>query len=393
MNYDITDSTVNRLLAIQKFLQEKTTPDAYVKQQEICDYLRNEYGFQVKRQTVSEYLELLSNDAFGYGLKCIKQGGSIKKYIYTGIFSEEQLCLIADIICSSSFLDYETADKLLNNIRSFISDSKKDEFPDIDSYIRPHTPNFQCLKNIKAIHTAITQNRKIEFSYANMDADKRLYYHVRVNSSMVSKKYFELDGNNKIKATSKLIKDPEGHIHANLRRVSPYKLLWDNSRCYLVAGHIDRDGNFKLTNYRVDRMFDIAICGGKVSDDEGVLEKDLRYFPADNPFFNAKLQLFDSEKFMKSTFKMFTSQSGQTLKVTFKAHKSLAKSIVDRFGYSTKFVKTPDENYFTFHIDIQPSKPFFSWLSQFSCKEIALISPPKMIEEYKKFLQNALSEY
>ncbi len=393
MPQNIPDSTVNRLLAIQKFLREKTTPDAFVKQSQICDYLAEEYGFNVKRQTVSEYLELLSNDAFNYGLKCVKQGGGIKKYVYTGIFSEEQLSLIADIICSSTFLDYDTAGKLLSNIKSFVSDEKKEQFPDIDSYIRPHTPNFQSLQNIKTIHTAISQNRKISYYYANMNADKKLFYHTRINSTTACKKTYHLDRHNKIKTSSKIVDNSQNLIPTNPRTASPYKLLWDNSRCYLVAGLFDADGNFRLNNLRVDRMFDIQICGGNISDDEGVLEKDLRYFPPDNEFFNPQDRTFDTEKYLKSTFKMFTTESGKTSKLTFVASEKMAKSIVDRFGYDTEFKKSDADGFFTFSINIQPSKPFFSWLSQFSKDELSLVSPPHMIKQYKDFLKTALSDY
>ena len=118
MNDYLQDTTINKLLAVQKFLQKKTTPDSYIKQSEIADYLSREYGWNVKRQTISEYLNLLSSDIFNFGLKSYEMNGNIKKYKYTGIFSEEQLSMLADIICSSTFLDTNTASNLLENIKS-----------------------------------------------------------------------------------------------------------------------------------------------------------------------------------------------------------------------------------------------------------------------------------
>lgn len=393
MPHSIPETTTARVLAILRYLREKASPDSDIKQEDICRYLEEEFGWKVKRQTVATYLSDMSCDAFKIGISCKEQKGNIKKYRYKGILSDAQLSLIADIICSSAFLDSKTAEQMLDSIKGYMSDSRKLDFPDVNSYIRPKMLNQSCLDNIKHIHNAIRQNRKIEFSYMNMSIDKKLFYYTRYSDTkaLLHKVWYD-EKTDSTKSSTTVMEQSALPFSPRPLVASPYKLIWDSSKCYLVAG-IMRGDKFTIVNYRVDRMTDIHLCGGEIEEDEGIPEEHLRYIPTNNEFFDDN-GVFDTESFLKSTFKMFTSESGTTTTITFRAHANIAKSIVDRFGHDTVFVKDKnDDSHFTFRISLQTSKPFWGWLAQFTHDDLHIVSPKSAKDEYQRHLRNILASY
>ena len=401
MNTNLEKTTPNIILAILKYLRKETTPGTSIKQEAICQYLEDNYGWNVKRQTISNYLSDMSNKEFNLGIICRNKKSKIKKYEYKGILTDEQLSLIADIVCSSSFLDAKTAETMLSGIKEYMSNDREAEFPDVNSYIRPKMLNQDCLDNIKKIHRAIRSNRKIRFYYADMDSDKQLYYYTlkrsnddKYEENKTAYKYDEKTGVTKCPPgpPSFLSKKDVDKSKQKLFYASPYKLIWDSSKCYLVAGYYD--GKFNLINYRVDRMFEMEVCGGDISEDEGYSDEHLRYIPLHNEFFDDITHEFNTERYLKSTFKMFTSKSGDTVDVTFRAHERIAKSIVDRFGYSVRFTKDRNEpEYFTFKVSIQPSLPFWGWLAQYPYDSLRILSPQSVITAYNEHLSKIYSRY
>ncbi|MBQ7981210.1 MAG: WYL domain-containing protein [Oscillospiraceae bacterium] len=394
MPYNVPETTTSRVLAVLKYLREKTSADSDIRQEDICRYLEEQFGWKVKRQTVATYLSDMSCEHFNIGITCKEQKGNIKKYRYKGILSDAQLSLIADIVCSSAFLDTKTAHQMLEGIKGYMSDSRKLDFPDVNSYIRPKMLNRNCLDNIKQIHSAIRNNRKIEFYYTNMGIDKKLYYYTKYSDTKaLLHKVWVDEKTDTAKDSTTIIEQSELAFTPRPLIASPYKLIWDSSKCYLVAGII-RGDKFSIVNYRVDRMMDIRLCGGEIDEDEGVPEQYLRYIPTDNEFFDNSTRALDTERFLKSTFKMFTSDSGRTTNITFRAHENIAKSIVDRFGYDTVFVKDKDDDsHFTFRISLQTSKPFWGWLAPFKHDDLHIVSPKSAKDEYKKHLMDILDSY
>ncbi|MBE6853988.1 MAG: hypothetical protein E7505_11110 [Ruminococcus sp.] len=106
------DTTVNRILAIIKYLNEETAPDTHIVPQRIADELKFCYGWNITRKTIAEYLRQMCSQDFNFGLECDNSyKGNIKKYTYKRTFTFEQLSLLSDIICSSMFLDDSTAEE------------------------------------------------------------------------------------------------------------------------------------------------------------------------------------------------------------------------------------------------------------------------------------------
>ena len=179
------------------------------------------------------------------------------------------------------------------------------------------------------------------------------------------------------KETVSLKPDERTGIHT----VSPYKLIWDNSQCYLICGKKDYSGCIRILNFRADRIYGLS-----VSDEEtDKLDKS-------NAFYDFDKNTLDAEKYLRSIFEMFGSKDGKLTKVTFTISKKLKGTMIDKFGKSVEF-KDFDDNHISFTVPIQKSSTFFGWLAKFKCDEVKITSPHDLIEEYKEHLKNILDAY
>ena len=174
------------------------------------------------------------------------------------------------------------------------------------------------------------------------------------------------------------------------KEVSPYKLVWDNSRCYLICGinNSKVSKKIELTNIRVDRMFEIHSECEKLKDGEG--PKDPREFPEKSVFCDEN-QNIDYHKYLSSMIKMFP---GKPIEMTFKVKKKYKKGIIERFGYDVKFETYKNDNtYIKAKILVQESQTFHGWLTGYNPNDIKLIGPPEQVEKYKEYLQGILAQY
>lgn len=165
--------------------------------------------------------------------------------------------------------------------------------------------------------------------------------------------------------------------------VSPYRIVWDNSRCYMVCS-VKADKGLRFLSYRIDRMFEVSI------------EKEKREFPnKTSPFYSERSSdRFNARKFLLSSFNMFTSDESEAVEAEFKVHRRMVRIMVERFGFDVDRSAVQDEEeYYFYRTFIQPSKGFFSWLSSYEPADIKLVSPPKLVREYKEHLKKIISGY
>lgn len=379
------DTTVNRILAIIKYLNEETDPDTHIVPQRIADELKFCYGWNITRKTIAEYLKQMCSQDFNFGLECDSYKGNIKKYTYKRTFSFEQLSLLSDIICSSMFLDDDTAEELLENIRSLTSIDRSYELAGTNHYIRPRVPNKDSMHNIRIIHEAINRGLKIKYYYAGINKKKQLYYHKRTSSSTVLYKCFPYDNG---AFTEKEYPIEKNSTLGKPVTVSPYKLLWDNSRCYLVCG-LEEEAGVKVFNCRVDRMFEIQIIHNSSLKKSAKIDK-----PRGSIFYDPVSESVDAQKYLHSVFKMYPSKDGRVIKAKFRVKNYFTKVIVERFGFEVEQIPDKDDSdYFIFEALVQPTKTFFGWLACYKTHEVKLIEPPELVKEYRDYLSDILGGY
>ena len=139
--------------------------------------------------------------------------------------------------------------------------------------------------------------------------------------------------------------------------VSPWSLLWDQENYYLLA-YDEEDGIMK--NYRVDKMRRIS------SLDEKRLGLDMA-------------------SYAEKVFGMFY---GREETVTILAKNYLIGVVLDRFGTDIP-VRKEDDEWIRFRVTVAISGQFFGWLLSFG-KDMKLVSPNDVVEEYQALLKDAL---
>ena len=324
-----------RLIRELLFLQEQTTPEEPINIEKLQSYLGE---LSATRQII--YADFKEMEDMGFGIHHKKNG---HYYYDRQSFTMGELTLMTDLVCCAGYPDVESARKLLlhikqmGNMRQFDALSRHENLA-----MRNKTNNPFCIDNTKLIHESILNNKMIIFRYAHTDR----YGKTEPDKSRI---------------------------------ISPYQLVWNNSRLYLLGG-LERNESMELRSFRVDKIYELK-----------QMETKRRMLPCDHTFYSAKSGI-NAEKFLKATFDMFSSEDGKTTRVTFCVANRLVGSAIDQFGQNIH-LKEYDAEHMQFTADVQVSNMFFGWLARFDYEQMRILKPTDLIERYKIHLQNILKEY
>ena len=146
-----------------------------------------------------------------------------------------------------------------------------------------------------------------------------------------------------------------------LYEVSPYALVWNDDRYYVVGFSKKYD---KIVQFRVDRMYK-----PKVSQNDAIRRPDN----------------FDVGEYSKQVIDMFP---GIIENVILQCDNSLMKVMIDRFGEEIE-TQIFDSNSFILSIEISVSPTFYGWIFQFDNK-VAILEPENVKNDYKTMIEKAL---
>ncbi|MBR3920233.1 MAG: WYL domain-containing protein [Clostridia bacterium] len=162
---------------------------------------------------------------------------------------------------------------------------------------------FSCI----AFNEIIKDNIKIRYYNGGINRYQQLHYSKAVNEEYVlDTVYKSTDKNEIIAETYEYDYNPDTAFQFMPVTVSPYSIVWDNSRCYMICRP---DGNeFSLRCVRVDRMFETE-----------VIEEIKRELPPVTSKFYSKSSSshFNTQKFMRSTFSMFPTREADITEAVF----------------------------------------------------------------------------
>ena len=352
-----------RLIAITQYLREYGEDGKKINIRHLQKYLGD---LSSNRQII--YNDLKSLEELGAGIEHSKNG----HYIYKPQgFSSGELMLLADVICSSSFLSTNKAEELITHIKQMTNMKRFDDLShDINVVLRNKTLNEECIKNIECIHDAIRERKKLTFSYAKYDEAGELWYAVKTD-----------EGYKKVLTETNAQVPFKPEERTGIHTVSPYKLIWDNSQCYLVCGKRYEQNIIKLLNFRADRIYGLT-----------VLEEENDKLDTSNDFYDSEKDTIDAEKYLRSIFEMFGSKDGKITKASFIVAKKLKGAMIDKFGKQVAFTDY-DEYHIRFTVPIQKSDIFFGWLAKFRYDDLRIVSPPELVSEYKAHLQTIAEGY
>ena len=316
-----------RPLYLGKILYERTDEEHSLTTNQLIDILRDEYGLSTHRQTLATEIELLQN--FGMDIKCIKSTQN-KYHLVSRDFDLAELKLMIDAVDSCKFISKKESKKLAGKLGSLAGMYKSEEINrNITASGKVRTTNEKTCLIIDAINTAINHKCKVSFKYFTYNQKK--------------KKVLKHDG--------------------RTYTFSPYDLIWDGDRYYMVGCD---DEHEEIRTFRVDRIYGVP----ELLDKQAVMK------PKD----------FDVTKHVNTTFHMFNAEVQE---VTLICTNDTMDSIIDRFGEKVKATPVDDEG-FQLTAEVSTSHIFYSWIFGFGGK-VRIVGPESVKEEYKAMVKKAMA--
>ena len=297
---------------------------------QIAGYL-SDYGITAERKSLYDDLEALRT----YGLDIVSTGAgrSSAYYVAARDFELPELKLLVDSVQASRFITHKKTAALIKKLERLTSVHEARSLQR-QVYVsgRIKTMNESIYYNVDALHSAISQGKKIRF------------------------RYFDLDVN-------KLRQFRRGGAYYT---VSPYALTWDSENYYLVA--YDGDAS-EIRHYRVDKMTGITALDS----------------PRDG------LEAFRALDMAVYTRKVFGMFSGREEPVRMRFDRAMAGAVLDRLGTDSMLIPDGDGQ-FTVTAPIVLSPQFYAWVFGFGGMA-QILGPAPAVEGMERQLREVADLY
>lgn len=268
-------SSKKKLFAVMEILKKYSDDENPINANDILKRLERDYDIVAERKSIYRDIETLRS----CGVE-IEKAASSKDGYYLSVrdFEVAEIRMLNDAILSARFITKRRTKLLTEKLRKQLSVYQSKKIA-TQTYFdnRVKFENEQILDVTDTIHKAIAKNRKIKFGYYRK----------------------EIVGG---KIRRKKVRD---HI------VSPYALIWDDDKYYLIGNYDKYD---TLSHYRLDRMGQIE-----------VLEEPARSFEEVSEYKN----YFDTGDYVRKTFQMY---SGSDEIIELVCDNSLLEKMIDKFG-------------------------------------------------------------
>lgn len=313
-----------KLIYLIKIMLEKTDDEHGITMAEILQQLQL-YDITAERKSIYTDFEVIRT----LGIDIIGEKRDKTYYYHVGNrqFELAELKLLVDAIQSSKFITAKKSDELIKKVESFTSEHEAKQLQrQVFVTGRIKTMNESIYYNVDKIHTAISENKKIQFQYFQWNIKKEM----------------ELR--------------KEGGFYC----ISPWALSWNNENYYMI-GFDDKAA--KIKHYRVDKMLKIGIL------EEKRLGKEL-------------FSRFDMAAYTRKSFSMFGGEE-ENVKIEFANH--LAGVVIDRFGKDVSIIPS-DEKHFVINVNVAVSGQFFGWLMAMG-NSVKVLWPEKVVSQLKEELK------
>ena len=319
-----------KLLYVMQYLLQETDAEHPAPTGKIVEYL-NAQGIQAERKSIYDDIDALR--LFGMDIEQNESKRSGGYYVASRNFELPELKLLVDSVQSSKFITHQKTTTLIKKIEKLAS-TYEAQLLQRQVYVanRIKTMNESIYYNVDAIHTGISQNKKIQFKYFEYTVQKERKYR----------------------------KDGAFYV------ISPFALTWDSENYYLV-GYDSEAGIIK--HYRVDKMTNISAIEEPRDGMDAYKELDMAVY-------------------VRKVFGMF-SGTEEVVKLRFTNH--LVGAVLDRLGQEVSIIPDGDEN-FTVSAQVVVSPQFFAWVSGFA-DEAKIIGPEHVVEQMREHSRKVAAQY
>ena len=317
-----------KLFYLRKILLDKTDDDHGLTISEIVDELKR-YGITSERKSL--YADLSALDQMDFEVENVRVGNRYEYRVIAGRkYQLAEVKLMVDAIQSTRFITKKKSNELIKKLEKEVSiyEAKKLQRT-VFIEKRSKTDNESIYISIDQIYRAIQDEKQICFNYYQW--------------------FVEFNGYKKV------IEKPK--YDGKLYTVSPWCMLWNDEKYYLVA--YDADAK-KIKHYRVDKIKNAVVLPQERLGSEAF--KD-----------------FDVSTYTKKTFGMFGGDAPK--EVTLKIDNSLIGVIIDRFGSDYHITKA-DDTHSNITVSVYTSQQFFGWI--FGLGDLVeIVSPKAVVKEFK----------
>ena len=317
-----------KLLYLVDILERRTDEKHPMTAAQLIDEL-DKLGVSAERKSIYDDINQLID--FGYDIVHNKARISGGYYMASRRFELAELKVLVDSVQASRFISAKKTRELIDKLEKLCSVHEEKQLKrQVYVLNRIKTDNESIFYNVDYIHEAIHCNKQISFQYYEWNAAKEM----------------------------KLKRAGARYI------ISPISLIWDDENYYLVGYEKDHG----IRHYRVDKMKAIAVLEESRLEESGYRD-------------------FDPAVYSNKVFGMY---GGESETVTLSFPMKLTGVMLDRFGKDVLLKKESEEVY-RVRTDVVISGHFFGWLAGLG-KQVRIISPDSVRQQYKQYLSDILED-
>lgn len=324
------DNQKLKMLYLVKIFEEETDDGHALTMPQIISKLEA-YGVNADRKTIYRDIDELRR--FGCDIIATKEARNWYYHLGSREFELPELKLLVDSVQSSRFITDRKSKELIKKLESLVS---RHEGSRLHRQViiagRIKNMNESIYYNVDKLHEAIGADRQIRF------------------------KYFDWN----------LKKEMELRYDGRWYQLSPWALMWDDEKYYLVAYDSTHD---KVIHYRVDKMTKLEILDEKREGKEAFREFNLAHYT-------------------NTLFGMF---AGDETKVTIEAENRLVSVIIDRFGKDIIIVPAGD-GYFRTTVTVAVSRQFFGWIMAID-GDVRIVAPDSVVKQMQETVKELSQRY
>lgn len=319
-----------KMLYLVKIFSEETDDTHRLTMPEIISKLAA-YGVNADRKTLYQDFDLLRD--FGIDIISTQEGRNFYYNIGSRDFELPELKLLVDSVQSAKFITDRKSGQLIKKLESLVSvHEAKQLHRQVLITGRIKTMNESIYYNVDKLHEAINENKQIKFKYFDWNLKKEM------------------------------VPRYDGMWYQR----SPWALMWDDERYYLVvfdSKHQD------ITHYRVDKMMDIRIVDEPREGREAFKE-------------------FNIAHYSNTLFGMF---SGEETRVTLEAENYMVGVLIDRFGKDI-IIAPIDDNRFRTTVTVAVSDQFLGWIIALG-GDVRIVAPTPVVGKMQKLIEKMSAQY
>ena len=340
------------IVNILDILRKYSDVNHRLSQKEIADHLQAEYGVTAERKAIRR--NILGLMECGYEIEYTetvrmvpnpKTGEPEESYLWSDFylvrdFTDAELRLLIDSLLFSRHIPYSQCKELVEKLEHLSNKYFRAHVRHIHTMPESQPTNKQLFYTIEILDEAISEGKKVSFTYMDYGTDKNMHRRCRQDGTV--REYV----------------------------VSPYQMAAKEGKYYLICNH-DRFNN--ASNYRVERIADIQL-----------LDEPARPFATLEGSDGQRLNL---AKYMAEHIYMY---AGGNTRVKFRIVREMIGDVLDIFGPNVRFCDETDSNVCVI-ADVN-ERGMLQFAKNYG-PDVLILEPKALVEAMREDAKNLLEAY